>query len=206
MTSYEHGKIYKMLMPDGYFYIGCTCNELKARKQNHKDDRNKPSKIYTHIRSNNIEWNDINMVLYEAYSCKTRSELLLRESQIIREHFDNKFCLNTLKNSSADGSIQKADKERKKNYSESEEGKEHLRNYLAIYKEKNKIELSKKNKIYYLSNIESVKDYRSKNKEKIKLQYSIKTVCCCGSSVSQYRIKRHEQTEKHLKWISENPP
>ena len=37
MVNYQNGKIYKMLMPDGYFYIGCTCNELRVRKQMHKN-------------------------------------------------------------------------------------------------------------------------------------------------------------------------
>ena len=100
MVNYQNGKIYKLLLPDGYFYIGCTVNMLKVRKSKHKYDCEKSDKgmqLYKHVRENKFEWKDIHIALYEEYSCETKSELLLRESQIIRLFSKDEFCLNMKK-------------------------------------------------------------------------------------------------------------
>ena len=176
MVNYQNGKIYKMLMPDGYFYIGCTCNELRVRKQMHKKSFNKNSqgKLYIHIRKNCIEWNDIHMILFELYPCKERSELLLRESQVIREHFDDKSCLNTFIFSRQDGSNQKMTNEKRKN--------DRIEN----------IDEYRKHDLQRYNN-----QRREKMLEKIQ--------CVCGVTHCRTNIRKHERTAKHLKWISENP-
>ena len=103
-------KFIKSLLSDGFYYIGSTCNELKVRKQAHKNKSNEKGsenrKIYKHIKDNNMEWKDIHIVLYEECPCEIKSELLIRESQILRLFCHDEFCLNIRVNTFFDGSSQ----------------------------------------------------------------------------------------------------
>ena len=181
MVNYQNGKIYNMLMPDGYFYIGCTCNELRVRKQMHKNACGygvKQTQLYKHIRKSMFEWTDIHMVLFEMYPCKERSELLLRESQIIRQFYLDEFCLNTNKFTNIDNST-----------------------YENLY-----IKQLQKYKNERINHGEEVRDNDRKRYElKRKFVRLEKIVCICGVTHCRTHIRKHERTAKHLKWISENP-
>lgn len=155
MVCYENAKIYKLLLPDGYFYIGCTCNELKVRKQAHKNACKsgiKQMRLYKHTRENKqFEWKDIHIVLYEEYPCEIKSELLLRESQIIRQFCKDEFCLNSLTNTQYDGSTKEKQAISHKLYVEV--NKEKIKYLNKIYKkeyyEKNKEMINKRNSENY---------------------------------------------------------
>ena len=139
MVNYQNGKIYKMLMPDGYFYIGCTCNKLRVRKQQHKcqslGNKNK-MKLYKHVRTNDFDWNDIKIVIYELYACETKSDLIIRESIIIRLHAKDEYCLNTKVFTKEDGSLHESCLIRDRKYKS--EHLEHKTEIARLYRENNK--------------------------------------------------------------------
>jgi len=177
MVNYENGKIYKLLLPDGYYYIGCTCNELKVRKQQHKKAFNhtkrEKTKLYLYIKQKGFEWNDIKMVEIQKIEAKTRSELLLLESQTIRQYYTDSFCLNTFVFSRQDGTTQ--------------------RNRLDNEKQKRQ------------NNLEEVREndkQRYYNKKRERMLEKVK--CECGVETCRVTLNKHMKTKKHLKWIDEN--
>ena len=193
MVNYQNGKIYKLLLPDGFYYIGCTCNELKVRKQQHKNKCNNGdnSNIYKHVRDNNMEWKDIDMAVYEEYPCEIKSQLLLRESQIIRLFCKDEFCLNVLVNTRIDGSAQEHAKQCDINYKNNNRTK--ISNRMKIYNVENAESIKDKMKIYYVENAESIKEYKKKI-----------IVCECGVQTTINSIHRHKKTKKHLKLLELN--
>ena len=191
MVKYENGKIYKLLLPDGYYYIGCTCNELKVRKQQHKDNclcESRECLLYRYIRENKFEWKDIKIVLFENYPCENKSELLLKESVTIRNFIKDSFCLNSNCNTSLDGSKQ-----------------EHNKTITKKYREENKEKISEQRKNYYI-NIEKnkIKENIDKIREKRKLYYESvkdskleKITCECGSVICKSALSKHLKSNKH---------
>ena len=178
MVSYQNAKIYKLLLPDGYYYIGCTCNELKTRKQKHKSKciTGNTMPLYLHIRFHSIDWNMINMVLYEIYPCQTKSELLLRESQLIRDHNDG-FCLNSNVYTNIDGSTYESF------------------NINRLIKHKND----------RLINGDAV---REKDRERYELKRKFvlleKIICDCGVSHCKSHKEKHKLTKKHIAFMNLN--
>jgi len=113
-------------------------------------------------------------------------------------------------------------KEKIKQYRE--DNKEHIAKRDKEYREKNKEELAlkksirdkkkyaenkeeiqKANKISYNKHkeqrLKDAKKYRDENKDKIKKSKSIIINCQCGSSIQRDKIRRHERSKKHLKYI-----
>ena len=207
MVNYQNGKIYKMLMPDGYFYIGCSCNELRVRKQMHKTKSNENKsvnrRLYNHMFINNIDWGEVRMVLVELFPCNSKGELLLRESEITRDYKNDIFCLNTMFFSKEDGSSIEHAKECDTNYRKNNRNKISTR--MKLYYEENSDSIKKKREIYTANNKEKIVEYNEKNKERMATHAKIQITCECGFTLAKKNLKRHSNSLKHLKWISENP-
>lgn len=94
---YQHAKIYKLLCDDGHYYYGSSCNELRVRFQQHKEDskKNPYQKVYSHI--NELGWDKVSIVLVEEYPCETKSQLRQREDWYIRPSITDALCLNQRK-------------------------------------------------------------------------------------------------------------
>jgi hypothetical protein len=80
MPNFENGEIYKLVNSvDDEIYIGSTCGTLHLRKCRHKRDANRyPNRrVYEHF--NRIGWENVRIILIEAFPCNNRGELLRRE-------------------------------------------------------------------------------------------------------------------------------
>lgn len=151
MPNFLEGKIYKILCPDNYFYIGSTCQSLQRRLWNHKCTCK--GKLKSHI--DKIGWDNIKIVLLEEYSCNSRQELFKKETEYIEKYIENKFCLNM--------NMSVASEERKRltqiksssryNEKNKEKYSEYQKEYHKKYREQNRERLIQYNK-----------DYREKNK------------------------------------------
>ena len=86
MSKYQRGKIYKLVNNvDDEIYIGSTINELRKRKQGHKNDMSRygGSRVYQHF--NMIGFTNVEIVLIENYPCSSKHELHARERYWIDE-------------------------------------------------------------------------------------------------------------------------
>jgi Uri superfamily endonuclease len=87
------GFIYKLVCPDGYYYISCTIIPLIHRIQNHKQHaKTSKLRVYTHI--NTIGWDDITIELIETYTCSSKKELNAKMNSYIENHNNDSYCLN----------------------------------------------------------------------------------------------------------------
>jgi len=87
------GFIYKLVCPDGYYYISCTITPLIHRIQNHKQHA-KTSKLRVYAHINTIGWDDIKIELIETYTCFSKKELITKMNSYIENHNDDSYCLN----------------------------------------------------------------------------------------------------------------
>jgi Uri superfamily endonuclease len=88
-----NGYIYKLVCPDGYYYISCTITPLIHRIQNHKQHaKTSKMRVYAHI--NTIGWNDIKIELIETYTCSSKRELITKMNTYIENHTNDSYCLN----------------------------------------------------------------------------------------------------------------
>ncbi len=89
-NKYENGKIYSIRSPNiELFYIGSTCQPLSKRFYEHK--RAFKSRTYKSDKMasfNVIFWGDSYIELLENHPCKSREELLKREGEYIRKHWN----------------------------------------------------------------------------------------------------------------------
>jgi len=93
MTS-KTGKIYKLVCPNYYFYIGSTITTLNSRFSKHKcDSRTVNSKVYIYF--NKIGWDNVKIQLIEELNINSREELLFKEAEYIKNNVNNEKCLNT---------------------------------------------------------------------------------------------------------------
>jgi hypothetical protein len=188
--DYSKGLIYKIVCNDTEcksIYIGSTIS-FKHRKSKHKSDctnENKKSynlKIYQSIRDNG-GWDNWQMILVEYYPCETKLELEKREREIYEEL--------------------KADLNTNKPYISKEE-------ILEIKKENRKTNIEffrKRDKEYYKNNKQKRllygKEYRELNTDKLKEYRKQKITCQCGSIVGILKVRRHERTKKHIKYMEQ---
>lgn len=92
-NRYQNGKIYRLFGEDGYYYYGSTTDELRKRLCNHKaNGKRYNSPVYSHY--NNLGWDKVKIVLVENYACKSKQELLMKETEYIENAIDDIRCLN----------------------------------------------------------------------------------------------------------------
>jgi hypothetical protein len=91
-NRYENGKIYTIRshMTDKY-YIGSSCLPLHKRLYHHKQHYNKWMKEQSnYITSYEIlKYDDVYIELLEEYKCNNKMELLKREGELIRQHYND---------------------------------------------------------------------------------------------------------------------
>ena len=208
MNKYHNGKIYK-ITDIGYnkCYIGSTCDSLSQRMARHRCKYKKYLNDKADCTRSFLLFDEYGVVnckieLIEEYRCENKSELLRREGH----HIQNTDCINK----------QIAGRPRDKWV---EDNKGHLQDYkhkwymehmeeakerAKKYKEENKEHCIKKSKEHHENHREEIlqkhKEYYQSNKERLSEKAKEKIICCCGSSVGQYDIRRHERTKKHIEF------
>ena len=87
------GVVYKIILPDNYYYIGST-KDLKIRLRQHKNDG---SPVYDHCMKNNIDTSDIRViVLHESENFRQVEIKILRELTNKSRYLNEIFFTNTM--------------------------------------------------------------------------------------------------------------
>ena len=152
---------------------GSTVEKLSARFTKHKADEQTSLTNYINEPSNNSNWNDWYIELYELYPCASKEELKQKEGQIQREIGTvNK----RIENRSRKEWYDEVYREIKKDYDKQryENNIEAKKEENKIWREQNKEKIKEQKKEYYEKNKDILKEkalkYREENKEK-KAQY-----------------------------------
>lgn len=164
------GKIYKINIPDNYFYYGSTCRKkLKYRLSEHKyNSKIKPNiKLYKHI--NQIGWDNINIELIEEIKYDDIKNLREIENEYIKQHIENPFCLNEIYPIL--------------NLIKQKENKK-------IYDYEHKEKISERKRKYYLQNKEKIIENTLNRKKKIKDQKQILNININNSSNVNFTINK----------------
>ena len=198
MPDYKNGKIYMIESAiHGGCYYGSTCSPLAKRFYGHKND----SKRYKDGKRNYttsfvlFDYDDVRIILVEAFPCDNKMELIAREAKYIRE---NK-CLNKVIPCRSS----------KEYY---QDNKEKITVFHKEYRKNNKEKIAVLHKEYRKNNKEKIavlnKEYRKNNKEKIadlkKKHYQIskiKVKCECGHEVRKHSLPNHKKSKKHKSLI-----
>jgi len=175
MVNYANGKIYKLVNSvDDKIYVGSTCELLRVRKYKHKyDAKIKPAYVHTHL--NQIGWDNVDIILIEAFECKNKDELHKRERHYIDEL---KSELNKQLPTRTKVEWREDNKERRLKYN---------KDRYAI----KKVEI-----------LAAQKEYYEKNKDIINAKVNIKTQCECGGSYLKKHKSNHMKTQKHINYRS----
>ena len=72
--DYTNSKIYRLVCPDGYYYVSSTTNELNTciKYHKHRSSTHAYSNFYNHIQ--NIGWDNVTIELLETYACKSKKK------------------------------------------------------------------------------------------------------------------------------------
>lgn len=188
-SSFQNGKIYRLICDDGHYYIGSTINTLEYRLKGHKYMHESTQKVYKYI--NSIGWEYVKIELIENYPCANREELLIKEDFYICMVYDDPLNLNT----------QRA-------FMSVDEKKEYNRKYYEFNKEV----ITINNKIYYENNKDAImeyhKEYNEINKDKVDqyhTDYRLINAEKRGEYTKKY-IKEHPEwnLEYQQKYYKEN--
>jgi len=180
--------IYKIehIDDDSLVYVDYTTNwnkrkcEHKHRYYNKKCSKHN-YKVYKMIRDNG-GWEMIKMLEVEKYPCNDKREAEKREIEVMKESKSN---MNMIKSLLSD--------EEKKDYKK-KAGEKYYERYKPVilenaktFRQNNKEVMRERKKRYY-----------EKNKEIIQEKRSMKLKCDCGCEITQYHLKRHQQSNKHI--------
>jgi hypothetical protein len=186
----------------GLVYYGSSAHKyLSQRLRNHRSDYKKwlEGKSKQYISSFEImKNNNYEIILVELYPCQSIDELRSRE----RYYIDNNECVN----------------KRKEWY---KENKDNLIAYYQAYRQKNRDELNRKDKIKYIKrrdlHLQKCKEYRhinreklnqqkkeyyEKNKERLNQRAKEKVECECGSIINHGGLAEHRKSKKHLTFLT----
>ena len=203
-TSYENGKIYKIIdNTNGNFYVGSTnyvklCSRLGKHRGYLRDYMNGSSLRYYASMEILINEN-YKILLLETYPCKNRDELRMRE----QEHMDKLRCDKMVNKQNA--YISKEDMLIKQKIYR-EDHKEEIKIKKHNHYENNKEEIKIKNKQYRIDNLELVleqgRDSYHKHKDKKNARKQQQIECdICKSIVSRGCIARHKRSQKCLDFV-----
>ena len=116
MPDYGKGKIYRIEVPDGHFYIGSTCVPLSQRKASHKARRNvETTPFHLYMKD---KWDDAKIILIEDCPCENKEHLVRREADVIKQHKEDPLCLNSNLSATTPEHIKERDALRWKRYYE----------------------------------------------------------------------------------------
>lgn len=194
MPNYQKGKIYALRSHQtDDVYIGSTCQLLCQRKGGHKvkAKRWKNGKCKYVCTSHILcEYDDMYIELVENYPCNSKTELLRREGEIIRqtEHCINKAIAGRTSKEYVKDNLEKT------------------KAYKQRWHKENKERMNAKSKQNYLDNKErynaqSKANYQ-KNKAKQLAKQAKKYTCECGKTLSIGKRARHEKSRKHIAFIN----
>ena len=181
--------IYKIQHNDKpeLLYIGSTTN-FKMRKNKHKLSSINENYacykclVYKMIR-NNGGWDNFTMIQFKEFPCNSKREAEAEEYKLMHE-LKASMNVHTFSNDNRNERI----KIHNKKYYEA--NKEHIKEQSKEYREANK---------------ENKKEYYEANKESIATKQKEKFECICGSNCRKSYKSRHFRSNKHLKYIAENP-
>ena len=186
--EYLHGTIYRLLDNEQNFYIGSTLQPLRQRFNEHKANSKKSkgkSNAYSIFTYDKFSNNQITIEVIEEVVVENERQLRKIEDQHILKHWNNLKLVNTLRAS-------RSQKERDKD---------------------NRDKLVQYRKEYSIQNKDKIQKYRQEHKEHInklnkkymlKNKQNLRVVCVCGSEILKYERKKHERTQKHQNFISNN--
>ena len=163
---------------------------LSKRKSKHYEELGKypERKVYKHL--NQIGWDNVDIILIENFECKNKEELHRRERHWIDElksELNTNLPIQSIEERKE--YLRYKDKER---YNKADGNrKEYCKNFKKQHYEENKELYKTRDKAYY-----------EKNKASIKLQKTTKSVCVCGSTVSNGNMSAHKKTKKHIAYIN----
>ncbi len=164
------GKIYKITNDyNDDVYVGSTCDTLVKRFSSHKSHINcvRVVNIPLYVLMREIGTDRFRIELIENYPCEDKYQLRQREGYFIRQ-FGN---LNR----------QIAGRTKKEN---KEDNKEKLKEKTLEYRKENREQILEKQRNYYCSKIEDLKQ---------------KVMCECGCEITRYSINNHKNTKRHKK-------
>jgi predicted GIY-YIG superfamily endonuclease len=135
--------VYKIVCPDGCYYIGSTVQQVKNRIYEHIRKSVIDRKVYNHIRS--IGWDNVNIIILESCDEDKRRE---REQSYI--NLKDEKCLNKI-------NVIKAD-----DYSETyyQNHREQMNTYAMSYYEEYKEELKTKMRERNKQNRDKLREYQ----------------------------------------------
>ena len=214
MERYANAKVY-MIEPiceheEGDIYIGSTCKKyLSQRFSVHTNaykgwQKNKKKYVSSYELFEKYGFENCKIILLEDYPCDNKNQLLSREA-----HYQKSMkCVNKLVafRSTEEWKeyhqiYHQENKEEKKIYYE--QNKEQIKEQRKIYYDENKEQISEQRKIYYEENKEQISEqrkiYYEQNKEK-KLE---PITCECGSVITKNHYKKHCNSGKHQRLMSE---
>ena len=191
-NKYNNSKIYKIEpvcdYDEGDIYIGSTTQKyLSNRMQQHRKDYkrwkneidNRKCMSFDLFEKYGIE--NCKIVLLEIVNVLTKDELRAKEGDYIR----NLNCVNKY-------IPDRTRKEWGKQYYQ--ENKEHINYRNKLYKENNKDTIEKYQE-EYRNNLE--------NKQRKKELESQPITCECGCVITKNKLKRHQQSQKHIKLMEQ---
>jgi hypothetical protein len=178
MPDYSQGKIYKLVSPSGQIYVGSTIQPLSDRKADHKKHYNQWKKNNRKYMSSyklfDEDYENVDIVLIEAFPCNNKDELHKRE----RHFIDTIKCVNTYKPTRThqewiNDNREKYTLRRKDHYIKNADT---IKAKRMQYYEKNKDDINEKRKVLH--------------------------ECECGGKYSNNHKSRHLKTTKHINFIN----
>jgi len=190
LTKYDDGKIYILQCNDGHYYIGSTIRSLQLRFNSHKSaSKTQTSDAYKYI--NRIGWENVTIELLEVYPCKTKTELVKKEDDYIKQHIQDPMCLNVMR------SYLTVDEDRQQKKQYYEEHKEEVIEYQRKYNEENRDYILHRSAHYRLTHAEELilkqNAYVEKNKEKVK-----------ASRRKRYENNKEKELQTHKEYVEQN--
>ena len=164
MPNYQDGKIYSIRSNQTEkLYIGSTTQQLYKRFSKHKGLDNICSSKEI------MKYEDAYIELIEEFPCNSKKELHRQEGF----HIMNNYCINKIVAGRTYAEYRAFTIQSRKEYIKlyRERNKQEIIEKNKLYKEQNKEKISKQNKEYYEKNKEKIAEYNEKNKER-KREYS----------------------------------
>lgn len=190
--KYPNAVIYDIFYQSRRLYTGSSINFPKRKRDHKYGYNNKTTTLYKKMKEENIDFKDLQFIIYKEYPCNNIKNLRIEEGICIKNlkpEFNIKIDGRTVKEYTEDN------KEKRKKYYEKK--KENRKDYQKIYYEKNKEKYQNYNQIYYKENKEKLKNYKKNEYEKKKE----KIICECGIEYCKINKIRHEKSKRHIELL-----
>ena len=215
----------------GHTALNRIDQRYQMHKHASKCQNYKNSKVYSYLTYEKFTNGDIKIILIEEVNVKNKRELERVETEHICKEIGNPLCLNTKRPYLSDEQVNEEKKKynyenrerisahKKEAYEQNKEeilekckqyrldNKDKLAIFHKQYREQNREKLLEQKKQYWFDNKEEINDKRREhyvdNKEKILEKQKEKCTCICGLTLRKQDLRRHERSQKHIKFIEE---